>query len=147
MFQEIIFNLPKGSTILELGSGKGSAELNRYYNLYSIEHSKHFVGMYDTNYIYAPSPDNPPNDKSWYDPEIIKANMPKYDLLLIDGPNHTNRRNLLDHMSLFDWSKPVIVDDMQEPDLLELGKTIANEFCQRDFKIVDCQEKKFMVIP
>jgi hypothetical protein len=147
IFVWILSHLPKGSTILELGSGKSSAELNRYYNLYSVEHASHYIGMYYTNYIYAPSPDVPPNEKSWYG----KFEIPKYDLLLIDGPDHGNRRNILDRMELFNWSKPVIIDDMQEADLLELATKIANDYCHRPYEIIKCNGKEviksFMVIP
>ena len=132
-----------GSTILELGSGKASAELNRYYNLYSVEHAQHYMNMYDTNYIYAPCPDVPPNDKSWYG-EFV---MPKYDLLFIDGPDHLTRRNILDRMHLFDWKKPVVIDDMQEQDLLDLATKIATDYCHRPYEILQGVSKSFMVIP
>lgn len=150
IFQWIVSHLPKGSTILELGSGKASSELNRYYQLYSVEHAEHFIGMYNTNYIYAPSPDNPPNASSWYDADILKSNIPKYDLLLIDGPDHGARKNILLNMGLFDWSKPLIIDDMQEADLLDLGKKIATDYCNRPYEIFyskDTDSKIFMVIP
>ena len=151
IFQWIVSNLPKGSTILELGSGKASAELNRYYELYSVEHAEHYVGMYDTNYIYAPSPDIVKDYNSWYDTAILKEKMPKYDLLLIDGPDHSLRKNVLTHKDLFDWSKPIIVDDVQENDLLVIAKHIADEICHRPYQIIqatgDKDSKHFMIIP
>lgn len=147
IFQWIISHLPKGSTILELGSGKASAELNRYYNLYSVEHAQHYIGMYETNYIYASYPDTPPNEKSWYG----NFDMPKYDLLLIDGPDHSLRKNILDRMELFDWSKPVIIDDVHESDILLLAEKIQSSYCQRQFEIIKGGDKQviksFMVIP
>lgn len=142
-FQWIVSRLPKGSTILELGSGKSSAELNRYYNLYSVEHSDHYVGMYDTNYIYAPYPENPPNESSWYG----KFDVPKYDLLLIDGPDHLLRKNIFNNMKLFDWSKIIVIDDLQENDLMEIAIKIANEYCRRSYQIIKAGVKIFMVIP
>lgn len=146
-FSWIISHLPKGSTILELGSGKASAELNRYYELYSVEHADHFMNMYDTNYIYAPSPDTPPNENSWYDTEIIKSNMPKYDLFLIDGPDHSLRKNILKHAHIFDWSKPVVIDDVQEDDILKLAESIAIGYCNRPIQVIKTDVKHFSVIP
>lgn len=101
--------------------------------------------MYDTNYIYAPYETIPPNEKSWYKLDSV----PKYDLLLIDGPDHSLRINILNHMELFDWSKPVIIDDVQEADLLTMATTIANKYCKRTCSIHggDYKDaKQFMVI-
>lgn len=142
LFSHIISTLPKGSTILELGSGKGSAELNRYYHLYSVEHTEQFKDMYDTNYIYAPY-NEPKDENSWY---TFSQPIPRYDLLLIDGPDHSLRKNILNNLELFDWSKTVIIDDVQESDLLELGKKIANDVCRRPYVVKDGEIKKFMVI-
>lgn len=80
---------------------------------------------------------------TWYSLEQV----PPYDLLLIDGPDHSTRKNILYHMHLFDWSKPVIVDDVQEDDLLELAKNISSNYCNRPYEIIDGQIKKAMVIP
>lgn len=141
-FSWIISHLPKGSTILELGSGKASAELNRYYELYSVEHADQFMNMYETNYIYAPYP-LPKTVDSWYG----KFDVPKYDLLLIDGPDHSLRKNILKHMELFDWSKPVVIDDVQESDILELAESIAIGYCNRPLQVIKTEIKHFAVIP
>ena len=46
--------LPGGKVILELGSGEGTAELAKYYRMYSIENQKEWINKYDSTYIYAP---------------------------------------------------------------------------------------------
>ena len=42
LYDYILANLPKGSTILELGSGWATDQLAKYYTLYSIEHDKKY---------------------------------------------------------------------------------------------------------
>jgi hypothetical protein len=146
-FVYILSHLPFGSTILELGSGRGSEELSRYYDLHSVEHAEHYKGMYPTKYIFAPTKDKPVTCESWYDVDILALEMPKYELLLIDGPDHSTRKNILKYSHIFDWSKMVIVDDVQEADLMELGEKIAHTLCNRPFQVIDCEVKRFMVIP
>lgn len=101
-------NLKPGSTILELGSGEGTAELLKSYKVYSVEHDAEYLGLCDTNYIHAPLVD------LWYDPFAIKAGLPKdYDCLIVDGPpqNMSRRRRLLTHLGMFK-PVPTIVDDI-----------------------------------
>ena len=99
--------LPGGKVILELGSGEGTAELAKYYRMYSIENQKEWINKYDSTYIYAPikkyvnvkltedkwwgefsdkdafiPPIGIPGEGSelqsgWFDPEIVKENLPK----------------------------------------------------------------------
>ena len=105
-------NIPKGSTVLEIGSGKGTRRLVENYEVYSIEHSKKWFDRYGSNYIYAPIKDG------WYDVEAIKNGIPDhYDVLLIDGPprkidgNKVGRGKFFDNMDLFNTNVPIIVDD------------------------------------
>ena len=106
-------NIPIGSTILELGSGKGTIRLCENYIVYSIEHSDKWMNRYGSNYIHAPIK----ND--WYDVEAIKEGIPKhYDLLLIDGPprkiegiGKVGRGKFFDNIDLFNTDVPIIVDD------------------------------------
>ena len=74
--------IPIGSNIIELGSGFGTKELVKNYKVYSIEQNIDWVDYVpESNYIYAPLKGN------WYDPDIIKSNIPsKYSAILIDGP-------------------------------------------------------------
>ena len=46
--------LPKGKTILEMGSGTGTKMLSEYYNMISIEDQHEWVGQYNSHYIEAP---------------------------------------------------------------------------------------------
>ncbi len=101
-------NLAEGSTIVELGSGEGTAKLVQHWNVYSIEHNPEYLGLYGSHYIHAPLVD------LWYDPEAVRAGLPEtYDCLIVDGPpqNLSRRRRLLKFIEMF---KPcrVIVDDI-----------------------------------
>ena len=105
-------NISKGSTILELGSGKGTLRLVENYTVYSIEHSKKWMDRYGSNYIYAPI------KNGWYDIEAVKNGIPEsYDLIIIDGPPRKvdgvkiGRRPLSNHLDLFDTDVTIIVDD------------------------------------
>lgn len=106
-------NIPKGSVILELGSGKGTQRLaDNGYIMYSIEHSKKWMNKYDSHYIYAPI------RKGWYHVNSIQKNIPKhYDLFIIDGPPRkvdeikVGRWGLIDHLDIFNTNVYMIFDD------------------------------------
>ena len=49
LFLWIKENLPHNSTILEFGSGTGTKELVKNYQVTSIEHSKEWLDIADTN--------------------------------------------------------------------------------------------------
>ena len=53
-FEWIENNIPFGSKILEIGSGKGSERLAVNYTLFSVEHNPEWINKYNSNYIYAP---------------------------------------------------------------------------------------------
>jgi len=121
-------NISNGSTILELGSGKGTARMVKNYTVYSIEHSKKWMNRYGSNYIYAPIKDG------WYDVEAIKKGIPEhYDLLLVDGPPRKvdgvkiGRRPLGDHLDLFKTNVPIIVDDSDRGREMKLLKYMVEK--------------------
>jgi hypothetical protein len=126
-------NIPKGGTILELGSGKGTLRLVENYTVYSIEHSKKWMNKYGSNYIYAPI------KNKWYDIEAIKKGIPEhYDVLLVDGPPRKidgvkiGRLPLFDHLDLFNTDVPIIIDDAdrgREMKLIELMKEFLGREC------------------
>ena len=111
LFQWLLDNLEEGSTVLEFGSGKGTIELCKYFEVYSIEQAEEWLNVAPSNYIHAPIKDG------WYDLDALVPNIPKsYDLLLVDGPHGTgNRSPLLDHWHLFDTTVPIVMDDTERP--------------------------------
>jgi len=113
LFDVIRLCVPKGSTILELGSGEGStANLKEFYNVISIEHKESYIGAFNKreNYIYAPL--DPHTDNQFYDMSYVEGKLPKYDALLIDGPD-TEARNIwfLNKIRYFDRSVHWFFDD------------------------------------
>jgi hypothetical protein len=127
-------NLPKGSAILELGSGKGTARMVKNYTVYSVEHSQKWMNRYGSNYIYAPI------KNGWYDIGAVKRGIPEhYDLLLVDGPprkidgEKIGRMPLADHLDLFDTDVTIIVDDSDRGREMKLLKQMVEKM-GRDYK-------------
>lgn len=90
LFNAMRMILPKGGTVLELGSGDGSTtELKKAgYTVYSIEHNDRYVGTWNTveNTIYCPLL----IETVFYD--LDNAKLPEhYDILLVDGPDTETR--------------------------------------------------------
>lgn len=112
LFHSIRFLAPKGSTILELGSGQGSTPaLAGYYDVHSVEHKPDFIGMYNKpeNYIYIPLTD----PHNFYNREQLQEKLNfKYSLLLVDGPDTENRQFAFSEcLDLFDKTVPWVFDD------------------------------------
>jgi hypothetical protein len=112
----ITTNLPKGSTILELGSGYGTEVLSKDYTMISIEHDKRFVGRYNSTYIHAPMLNG------WYDKSVLEEKLEplrgKYQMILIDGPigNESNGRiGFYENINLFDDDLLMVFTDTDRP--------------------------------
>lgn len=117
VLQWVCENIPKESTILELGSGETTQKLiEAGYLMVSVEHDLSWVNKYGSLYIYAPL------KGSWYDTTLLgQLKHISYELIIVDGPPahtvETRKRRLgfLENLGLFDSSKPIIVDDCQRP--------------------------------
>lgn len=122
LFLCLLETLPVGSTILELGSGTGTLELSKHYNLVSIEHDKKWLNKYDSRYIYAPLVDD-----MWYDGEVLSRELRgiDYDLILIDGPPQHRRKGIFNYLDLFNWNVPVIVDDINRQYDMDVAISLA----------------------
>jgi hypothetical protein len=103
--------LPKGKTVLELGSGWGSGKLMKRWNLISIENNLKWHKKYNPQSFHVPT--LYPGRRGWYNPEKLKAALQglEYDFLLIDGP-HYERENFPKHLDLFDTTVPMLFDDV-----------------------------------
>lgn len=122
LFKYIKTNLPEGKTILELGSGIGTAELVKHYKVYSIEQSKQWVGVVpEATYIYAPLTPHKALKRHdgtlWYDRRILEVELPKikYDLILVDGPSPHDggsRAGFFKYIDMFNTNVPIIFDDI-----------------------------------
>jgi hypothetical protein len=121
LFYYIQDNLPKGKTILELGSGWGTGQLMKFWNVWSIESDPKWFGKYSDTYFKVPLKEHEPIDgieqkrNRWYDPDVLKECIKdlKYDLLLVDGP-WGNRAGIIKYLDLFDTTVPIIFDDVRK---------------------------------
>jgi|GEM_PF-785677 len=122
LFLYILETLPVGSTILELGSGTGTIELSKYYNMVSIEHNQEWLNKYNSHYIYAPLIDD-----LWYDADVLRRELRNidYHLILVDGPPQHRRKGLLNYLNLFNWNVPIILDDVNRRCDMDLAISLA----------------------
>jgi hypothetical protein len=141
--------LPKGSTLLELGSGAGTAHLAEFYKMYSVEDKEEWLGKHNSTYIHAPlvriSDPLFPDMKSWYDPEVLKRKLPKkYDALLIDGPRG-HRGGVITHWDLFLPDVPIFIDDVQAPVEWKVARVLAKQLKQKELLVHDVHASKCWV--
>ena len=127
-------SMPETNT-LEFGSGYGSVLLSKYTNIYSIEHDKSFVGLFNgVNYIHAPLQQISPlpgfDENYWYDSKIVENNLPENcDLVIVDGPPEKyGRSGILHHLDLFSEDTVWIVDDVLREKDQRLANYIALHF-------------------
>ena len=115
-------------------------------------YNKLYIGKYKSTYIHAPirnyeiggselfgdeefftAPDIP-EQKGWYDPDIVKKNLPtQYDLILVDGPNgRFGRGGFYKYLDWFNTDVPIIIDDVgrdAERILMEkVSETVGREY-------------------
>lgn len=141
MFEWILNNIPLNSTILELGSGTGTIELSKFYNVYTVEHDEEWLNKSDrSHYIFAPLVDN------WYDVEVLKKNLPvKYHLLIIDGPIQEKRLNIMKNLNLFDFSGLVIVDDTNRENDEKMSIELSKIYKKKLIKFTS-DDKQFTIL-
>ena len=144
--------LEPGSRIIELGSGWGTGQLAKYLEMFSIEHDSTFLNIHNSNYIHSPikkhSDSTFPDDKGWYDPVVLKSQLPKeYDLVLVDGPPGTiGRSGFYTNLDLFRKDVPIILDDVDREDELQLLRAIEQKLGRKAKICEDTQQKSFAVL-
>ena len=142
--------LPKGSTILELGSGEGTTWLaNAGYKMYSVENQPAWFDrfpnhttyincrskMYDDDYT---APDIAENG-CWYHPDDIFPNLPEsYDLIFIDGPGGRpwGRGGFWKHIDEFNTDVTMVFDDINRTQDSEVMERVS-EYVGRDYELID----------
>lgn len=151
LFEYIVKRFGDKNTILELGSGFGTGQLSLHFNMISIENDENWVGLYDSDYIYAPLKHD--GFDMWYDVDAVRNGLDgrQYDLILIDGPvaykkNQRNRRKgFFRHIELFDTNVPLIFDDIDRMNDMEHFNMVS-EFLGRNKKIMRGNKKKFGIL-
>jgi hypothetical protein len=128
LFWMLVLACPKKGTILELGSGATTGLIKEHREVYSIEDNPDWVGKYNDkeHYVYAP------RENGFYDKGVL-VNLPRYDVLFVDGPAHDSRIDrFVDNIRFFRPDVPWFFDDTAhaafEPGLQRLqavrGKTM-----------------------
>lgn len=141
---------PSEPTILELGSGEGTARLAQRFRMISIEHDERFVGKQPSTYIHAPIEPfrkqcgHFPTDVGWYSREVLRAELPKhhYDLILVDGPpNFIGRGGFYKWRMLFDLAVPIVVDDIHRERERKMIRLLSKEL-QRPYLSYDWNPRR-----
>jgi len=145
----ILQKLPKGSTMLEFGSGPGTTLFVEKFKVYSIEHDIKYVGVEPkSTYVHAPIVVNP-NNIRWYDERIVRNFIKdlKYDLILVDGPlgsiGRSGIKNILDVLKT--ETIPVIFDDVNRPEELKLMIEVS-QILGREYEIYKGINRSFSIL-
>lgn len=133
--------MPKGSTVLELGSGTTTQELSKFYKVYSIEDDANYLHFNEKeNYIYAI------RDGDGFYSDSKLSNLPSYDFLFVDGPATSDRmEKFIEHIHFFDQSKTWFLDDLTYEKYVRGFESIQKLFGER-FMRFDINPKPFAVI-
>lgn len=120
LFDYVYAQLPKGKTILELGSGWGTGQLIERWNVWSVENNVEWFKKYNPQSFLVPLKDN------WYDVDVLKKCLDglEYDLLLVDGP-YDSRGGFVTHFDLFKHDVPILFDDVMRASGLKIMRDIS----------------------
>lgn len=131
-FDWILENIPKGSVVIELGSGHCSTKaLSLYYELYSIEHNPEFANLFpNVKYLVTD------NASGWYEREKVKEFIPeksKQTMIFIDG---THRAGILDNLDLFNPDAVYLIHDTYREIEIKLANDLSSKL-NRPVKFYD----------
>ncbi len=150
--------VPEGSTVLELGTGEGTIELAKYYEVLSVEHAPEFH-VASSFLIEVPLAELKlegaaqvrydlrfPRHLPWYDADILKKELYGrfYDVILVDGPPRDySRCGMWVHYSrIFDTEVPVLVDDVHREYSWKIARRIAHIKGQHEIIVRDADQLK-----
>ena len=140
LFEVVSALVPDGGKILEFGSGEGTRELLKRWEVTSVEHNpKYYVNREHT------IPVTLDRETGWYHEDRVKIalNQGPFDLVIIDGPPGKARGSI--RIKLFeDISCPVIFDDVNR----WIDRDAMRRFCKAlgyEFEIIKGKEKDFAI--
>lgn len=111
LFWMVILACPKAGAILELGSGYTTGMFAQHRTIYSVENDADYVGKYNDTQYYIPA-----SIQDGYYNQYVLQGLPKYDVLLIDGPAHDTRIDrFIENMQHFDKTAHWFIDDISHP--------------------------------
>jgi len=142
LYKWILDNIPKGSRILELGSGDGTKILSEHYTMFSIENNEKWLNKYHSIYIHAPI------KNGWFDIDAIKRQIPKeYDFILVDAPpafTEEARMGFYHNINLFNTNVPIIIDDTHRAGEKRLADRLSRHLGKKYEEVV-CNSKSFCI--
>ncbi|MCR4335462.1 MAG: hypothetical protein NUV57_02905 [archaeon] len=143
VFDWVRKNIPVGSKILEIGSGKSSLIFSYLYKVDSVEHDPRYVGKHkNVNYIHAPIEEY--DEYYWYDVNVLKEKLAShYDLIIVDGPtSKTGREGFCINFELFKkFNCPILIDEIDK----ELEQKMLQVFLDSGFKKI-AEGKKHVIV-
>ncbi len=106
----------KGAKILELGSGKSTRELSRFFKVIAIEEAADRCIYEKAQYVVAPF------TNGWYHEHTIAPFLAEaFDAIIVDGPYAASagrtaaRLGFVRYVSRLKGTPHIIVDDLQRP--------------------------------
>jgi hypothetical protein len=139
LFERVVKLVPDKGKILEFGSGEGTKELLKRFEVISVEHNKRYV-VHSHKTIETTI-----DGQGWYHAERVKIALAlgPYDLIIIDGPPGEKRANI--KIELFKGVNcPVIFDDVNRG----VDRDAMKRFCETlnyKFEIIKGTEKDFAI--
>tara|TARA_R110000851_G_scaffold7482_1_gene28991 strand:- start:676 stop:1164 length:489 start_codon:yes stop_codon:yes gene_type:complete len=108
LFKWLLSNLTKDSTILEFGSGYGSLEMSKCFNVYSVEQDREWINKFkDVNYIFSPID----LQTKFYESSFLSLVPDHYDCIILDGPAGHGREGIFQYLNDLNTNVPIVVDD------------------------------------
>lgn len=147
-FDKIVEILPFGKTILEIGSGKSTDLLSKFYNLISLESNLDWMNKYNSNYVYVPLKkmiSKEFGETVWLDVDIVKKSISNvdYDFLLVDAGG--DRVGIYDYIHLFKTDNiPIIFDDTMCESYLKCAQLLSAKL-NKLLETFQCEQNKYCV--
>lgn len=146
-FDKIVEILPFGKTILEIGSGRSTDLLSKFYNLISLESNKEWMNKYNSKYIFVPLRkiiSEEFGETNWLDIDILNENIVDidYDLLLVDAGG--DRVGIYDNINIFKKNIPIIFDDTMNGNYLKCA-TLLSQKLNMNIETFQCKRNKYCV--
>ena len=119
-------HLKKDSIILEFGSGYGTNFLSKHFKMISIEESKLWTDIFDSEYLHAPIKDD------WYDTDKVNNFIKdkSYDAILIDGPANGDRKKMIELLETgklkLNLDVSIFIDDIEREDSYFVSERLAD---------------------
>lgn len=153
LFEYLRQNLKTGSTILELGTGDGTKELVKFYEVISIEFDPKFIN-YESRAVYINAPirryDHNGVKYQWFDRDIIKNYFAglvlPYDCIIVDSPTGViGRSGFWYNKELFNLDVMIIIDDVNRDEEFTILKHLTRHL-RRKVEIFSSTHTQFAVI-